>query len=69
MGRPFTQQEREVVERLIELAPPDERHSLHDGLADSEVGDPCSCGCGSFEIEYPGKAREQHWLVAAGFVE
>lgn len=69
MGRPFTQQEREVVERLIVLAPSEQRQSLRDGMANSEVGEKCSCGCGSFDIDYPGKVRGQHWLIAEGFVE
>jgi hypothetical protein len=69
MGRPFTEQEREVVERLIELAPSEQRQSLRDGMANTEVGEKCSCGCGSFDIDYPGKVRGQHSLIAEGFVE
>jgi hypothetical protein len=69
MSRPFTQQEREILERLIELAPPELRQSLRDGMANSELGEKCSCGCGSFDIDYSGKVRAPHSLVAEGFVE
>jgi hypothetical protein len=69
MGRPFTQQEREVLERLVEFAPEDQRRSLRDSLETAEAGDKCSCGCGSFRIENPGKKRAQHYLVAEGFVD
>jgi hypothetical protein len=69
VGRPFTAQQREVIERMIELAPSEQRQSLRDGMANSEVGEKCSCGCGSLDIDYPGKVRAQHWLVAEGFVE
>ena len=69
MGRPFTQQEREVLERLVELAPQDQRQALRDSLAKAEAGDKCTCGCGSFRIENPGRERAQHYPVAEGFVD
>ena len=69
MGRPFTQQEQAVLERLVELAPEDQRQSLRDSLAEAEAGDSCACGCGSFRIENPGRERAQHYLVAEGFVD
>ena len=69
MSRPFSPQERGVIERLIELAPAEQRESLAEGVRISEAGEPCSCGCGSFDIDYPGKRPAQHWLVAEGFVD
>ncbi len=60
MSRPFTQREHDVIDRLIELAPESQRESLRVGLAESEASDYCSCGCGSFEISYPGKPQKQH---------
>lgn len=69
MSRPFTQPEREVLHRLTELAPPEQRQSLRDSLAKAEAGEKCSCGCGSFGVETPGRTPEQHYLVAEGFVD
>jgi hypothetical protein len=65
----FSAGERALVERLVELSPADQQPSLRQAFARSVPGEKCTCGCGTFAIEYPGVARKQHALVAEGFID
>lgn len=68
MGRPLTEQERAVVARMIDLSPAELRESFRSALARATYKPGCTCGCGSFNLDYGGEALPGGGVVAEGFV-
>jgi len=70
VGRPLSAEEQGIVLRMIELAPTELRESLRSGLRAATFRPGCSCGCGSFDLEYGDKPLpDKGGVIAEGFID